>query len=205
MRRYLFEDLWYAATIRGRLLPPLGIGQTDARLANTQDFIGINYYARYQVTFSSNPKHFFGTEGYTLGQPMSDSTSRGPYSQFDPDGLRVICQRLQAYGKPLYITEHGLPDQNDAQRPRWIVAQLAAIHRAIQAGCDIRGYFHWTLVDNFEWDDGWTMHFGLIGMDPTTQIRTPRPSAALYGEIARSNQLSSELLARYDVGSSGEK
>lgn len=205
LRRYLFEDLWFTATIQGRLLPPLGMGQVDSILANTLDFIGINYYARYQVTFSPNPAHIFGIDGYTLGHELSDSTSRGPYSQFDPEGLRVICHHVQRYGKPIYITEHGLPDQNDHQRPRWIVAQLAELHRAIAEGCDIRGYFHWTLVDNFEWNDGWTMHFGLIAMDPITQVRTPRPSAALYGEIARANALSDNLLTRYGIGKSGEK
>jgi beta-glucosidase len=205
LRRYLFEDLWFEALVHGRLLPPLGIGQQDAQLANTLDFIGINYYARYQVTFSPNPAHLFGVDGYTFGRELSDSSRRGPYSQFDPDGLGVICRHLQRYGKPIYITEHGLPDQDDDQRPYWIIAQLIELHRLFQEGCDIRGYFHWTLVDNFEWDDGWTMHFGLIGMDVTTQIRTPRPSAALYGQIARTNQLSADLMARYGVGSSGEK
>jgi beta-glucosidase len=210
LRRHLFEDLWFQATVYGHLLPPLGRGQFDAALANTLDFIGINYYARYQVTFSPNPAALFGRDGYTLGRPFSDSTSRGPYSQFDPDGLAIICQRLQRYGKPLYITEHGLPDQDDDQRPLWIVAQLAELHRAMQAGCNIRGYFHWTLVDNFEWNDGWTMHFGLISMDVETQTRTPRPSASIYGEIARTNQLSAELLRHYGLehyitGSNGEK
>jgi beta-glucosidase len=205
LRRYLFEDLWFSATLHGRLLPPVGFGQVDPYLANTLDFIGVNYYARYQVTFSPNPAHFFGNEGYTLGRELSDNSSRGPYSQFDPDGLGVICRRLQRYGKPIYITEHGLPDQDDDQRPRWLVAQLAELHRMIQEGYDIRGYFHWTLVDNFEWNDGWTMHFGLIDMDPITQIRTPRPSAALYGQIARTNALPDDLLARYGTGSNGEK
>jgi beta-glucosidase len=65
-------------------------------------------------------------------------------------------------------------------------------------------------VDNFEWDDGWTMHFGLIGMDMATQVRRPRPSAALYGEIARGNQVTEEMLSKYmetgyEEGSKGEK
>jgi beta-glucosidase len=203
-RRYLFEELWFAATLNGRLFSPLGIGQVDPTLANTLDFIGINYYCRYQVTFSLNPKQFFGKEGYTLGRELSDASSRGPYSQFDPDGLELICHRMQKYGKPIYITENGLPDYNDDQRPRWLLAHLNAIYQAIQNGCDIRGYFHWTLIDNFEWDDGWTMYFGLIGMDHTTQIRTPRPSAALYGQIARTNQLPIDLLTRYGITNSGE-
>jgi beta-glucosidase len=205
LRRYLFEDLWFVATLDGRLLPPLGIGQVDSQLANILDFIGVNYYARYQVTFTPNPARLFGCEGYTLGRELSDSSSRGPYSQFDPDGLGIICRRLQPYGKPIYITEHGLPDQDDDQRPRWLLAQLAELHRLIKEGSDIRGYFHWTLVDNFEWNDGWTMHFGLIDMDPITQTRTPRHSAALYSQIARANALPDDLLARYGMGSSGEK
>ena len=151
-----------------------------------------------------HPTRFFGKEGYTLGRELSDASSRGPYSQFDPDGLELICRRVQGYGKPIYITENGLPDADDDQRPRWLLAHLAAVQRAINAGCDIRGYFHWTFLDNFEWNDGWTMHFGLIGMDPTTQIRSPRPSAALYGQVSRANQLPSELLERYGITSSGE-
>jgi beta-glucosidase len=210
LRRYLFEELWFEATINGRLLPPLGVGQKITNLANTLDYIGVNYYARYQVSFSPNPLRFFGKEGYTLGRELSDSTTRGPYSQLDPEGLTLICQRMQVYGIPIYITEHGLPDKADKMRPRWIVTQLAELHRAIQAGCDIRGYFHWTLVDNFEWDDGWTMHFGLFGMDVETQLRTPRPSAELYGQIARTNQLSAQLLTSYSQlpqveGNMGEK
>lgn len=205
IRRYLFEDLWFEATVNGRILPPLGIGQHDPHLANTLDFIGINYYARYQVTFTPNPKRIFGIEGYTLGNALSDNTPRGPYSQFDPQGLSIICRSLQRYGKPLYITEHGLPDRTDHQRPTWIVAQLQEIHRCIQQGIDIRGYFHWTLLDNFEWNDGWTMHFGLIGMDVETQIRTPRPSAKLYSQIVRANALSDDMLTTYACGSNGEK
>lgn len=197
LRRYLFEDLWFAATLDGKLLPPLGTGQSAGHLAGTLDFLGINYYARYQVTFTPDPRQLFGIDGYTLGRELSDPTPRGPYSQFDPEGIIPICRRFAHYNKPIYITEHGLPDRDDDQRPRWLVAQLAVLHALCQAGVDLRGYFHWSFLDNFEWSDGWTMHFGLVSMDPTTQVRVLRPSAHLYGEIARANGLTATQLAAY--------
>lgn len=61
----------------------------------------------------------------------------------------------------------------------------------------MKGYFHWSLVDNFEWAEGWTLRFGLIEVDPETQARRPRRSADLYAEICRANALSSETIARY--------
>jgi beta-glucosidase len=205
LRRHLFEDLWFAATLQGKLLPPLGLGTSAPHLADTLDFIGINYYARYQVTFTPNPRAIFGREGYTLGSELADSSQHGPSSQFDPAGLAVICRRTAHFGKPLYITEHGVADQRDRLRPRWLVAHLALLHALLQEGLDIRGYFHWSLVDNFEWTDGWTMHFGLIALNQLTQQRTLRPSAHLYGEIARAGGLTQAQLARYSIGSSGER
>ena len=65
------------------------------------------------------------------------------------------------------------------------------MHGLIGRGFDVRGYYHWTLVDNFEWDSGWDLRFGLFELDPVTQERTPRPSAELYGSIARANGLPS--------------
>jgi beta-glucosidase len=63
------------------------------------------------------------------------------------------------------------------------------MHRAIQAGAPVKGAYFWSLVDNFEWAAGWAARFGLIALDPATQQRTPRPSAAVYAAIARANGL----------------
>ncbi|RLT33891.1 MAG: glycoside hydrolase family 1 protein, partial [Chloroflexi bacterium] len=93
--------------------------------------------------------------------------------------------------------ENGLPDRNDDQRPRWLVAHLAALQRAIASGCDVRGYFHWTLVDNFEWAEGWGLRFGLFALNPATQERAPRPSAGVYAAIAKANAIPQALLAQY--------
>jgi beta-glucosidase len=71
------------------------------------------------------------------------------------------------------------------------------LHKLIEEGHPIRGYFHWTLTDNFEWTEGWRLRFGLIELNPATQERAVRPSGRLYGEIARSNGLAAELADAY--------
>jgi beta-glucosidase len=98
---------------------------------------------------------------------------------------------------PIYITENGLPDRDDDQRPRWLLAHLDAVHQAIRAGSDVRGYYHWTFTDNFEWSEGWGLRFGLVDLDPRTQARAVRPSGYMLAEIARANAITPELVRRY--------
>jgi beta-glucosidase len=197
IKRHVVEQLWLRATIDGKVRAPLGNGRYDPSLANTLDFIGVNYYSSTAVRFTPNPLPLFGYESIGVGSELSDSGRNGPYSAYQPRALYHLCLELSTIPKPIYITENGLPDADDDQRPRWLLAHLFQIYRAIRAGCDIRGYFHWTLVDNFEWTDGWGLRFGLFALDPQTQVRTPRPSAHLYGEIARHNALSRALVTQY--------
>ena len=88
---------------------------------------------------------------------------------------------------PIYITENGLADAEDKQREWFIRETLMSIHRAIVDGVDVRGYLHWSLMDNFEWDKGFWPRFGLIAIDYSTQTRTPRSSALIYKNICRDN------------------
>lgn len=199
LRTYLYEDLWFAATVHGRLLPPLGQGHRQAHLAGTLDFIGINYYARRYVHFTPNPLRIFAHEENPPDGELADAGSHGPPTRLDPAGLLESIRYVRQFNQPIYITEHGLPDAADSRRPRWLLAHLLALHRALAEGADVRGYFHWTLVDNFEWNDGWSLRFGLIALDPATQTRTPRPSAQLYATIARANALPARLLHDYAV------
>jgi len=74
-------------------------------------------------------------------------------------------------------------------RPAYLLTHVASVQRAIQSGVPVRGYFHWTSFDNFEWAEGYGAKFGLIACDPQTQERRPRPSAQLYAEICRTNAL----------------
>jgi beta-glucosidase/6-phospho-beta-glucosidase/beta-galactosidase len=77
------------------------------------------------------------------------------------------------------------------------VNALRELHGALAEGHDVRGYFHWTLTDNFEWTQGWRLRFGLVELDPATQQRSLRPSATLYSNIVRANAVPRELLTRY--------
>ena len=115
-----------------------------------------------------------------------------------PYGLyRLIENAVQKYKKPIYITENGLPDAADKLRPAFILDHLRQIWHAISWCYPVMGYYHWSLIDNFEWDRGWTQRFGLIELDHETQERRWRPSAHLYQEICQSRSLSHEMAATY--------
>jgi beta-glucosidase len=101
------------------------------------------------------------------------------------------------YNIPMIVTENGFDDAEDRVRPRYIVEHIHQMWRAVNFNWPIKGYFHWTLVDNFEWERGWTQRFGLWELDVATQIRRKRPSADLYAEICKENGISDEMVARY--------
>ena len=168
----------------GRLCP----GIDD--VADTYDFVGFNHYGWMNVRFEpKNAKVGFIDLKTPAGMREGDRGSTSGYGGFDPRALALIAQELASMGKPIYVMEHGVPDRADRLRP-WLLARAAAaLHGAIKGGLDVRGYFHWTLVDNFEWAEGWGLRFGLVELDPRTQARTPRKSAALYSAIARANAL----------------
>jgi beta-glucosidase len=98
---------------------------------------------------------------------------------------------------PILITENGIEDSNDQIRPRYLAQHIHQMWRTVNFNWPVKGYFHWTLVDNFEWERGWTQRFGLWGLDFETQKRTKRPSADLYADICKENGLSSEMVQKY--------
>jgi beta-glucosidase/6-phospho-beta-glucosidase/beta-galactosidase len=106
-----------------------------------------------------------------------------------PEGLYRTLRSLGGEQLPIYVTENGIADGRDASRPEYLLTHVSAMLRAIRAGSPVRGYFHWTCFDNFEWAEGYSAKFGLIACDPVTQERRPRPSAGLYAQICRSNAL----------------
>jgi beta-glucosidase len=105
--------------------------------------------------------------------------------------MRSVLNSLRRYGKPVYITENGLATGDDAWRERYLTEILANVHASIEDGVDVRGYFHWTNLDNFEWARGYSAHFGLIAVDRQTLERTVKPSGRLYARIATANALPS--------------
>ncbi|MBI2247550.1 MAG: glycoside hydrolase family 1 protein [Armatimonadetes bacterium] len=162
--------------------------------AGTMDFVGVNYYTRDLVAFDLHrPKHLFGRNFTAPGAPISD----GEYGEIYPEGLYRVLQMAAEYRKPIFITENGLPDEDDDRRSDFIVSHLRQVWRAIHEGIPVRGYYHWSLVDNFEWAAGWSLKFGLIEVDPATQTRTPRPSASVYAEICGGGTVSFARLERF--------
>lgn len=164
----------------------------------TCDYVGFNVYYRDLVRFDSRDRAgFFARREVAPGAQRSDQPAEGSWGEVYPQGILRVARRLKSLGKPIYVTEHGLADREDLLRP-WLLASAArAVHDALAEGIDLRGYFHWSLVDNFEWAEGWATRFGLIGLDPQTQERSPRPSATLYSQIARANALTPAMLAGY--------
>ena len=195
---YLLQDIGLRAVTQGRLpfpiaAPPASVGA----LLNSTDFWGVNYYMRFRIGMSRVAGRWRLVLGPTPGAEVSDSCNGHPYGEVYPAGLYQVLMDVARLGKPIYVTENGLPDADDDQRPRFLLRHLAEIQRAIAAGADVRGYYFWTLTDNFEWSAGWTWRFGLIGLDEKTQTRTPRPSARLYEQIIRANAITPGMVQEY--------
>ncbi|GAC1470773.1 MAG: glycoside hydrolase family 1 protein [Candidatus Dormibacteraceae bacterium] len=164
---------------------PVAPAQLRKVVEATSDFIGIAHYWGQSVAFDPRlAREQFIRRTNVTGVPVTDmgwST--------DPSWMRQVLNELKSLGKPVYITENGLASNDDEWRQRYLGEVLTNVHLAIQDGVDVRGYFHWTNMDNFEWARGYKMHFGLIGVDRKTLERTIKPSGRLYARIAKANAI----------------
>jgi len=177
------------------------------RAEAARDYHGVNYYTREMVRFDpALPAELFGRRFVRPGATRNDPGLDNNFGEIYPKGiyriLKMVYRRTRG-NKPLYITENGFSDAADNRRPRAILEHLAMVHRAIREGIPVRGYLHWSLVDNFEWNNGWGVRFGLIEVDQQTQRRIPRPSASMYGEICRANAITESLVDRYAPEAAG--
>jgi len=146
------------------------------KIKNHLDFIGLNYYSHKKVKFpwlARNDNKVVSDMGWEIY----------------PEGIYHAAKELKDYQKPIYITENGLADAKDEKRKDSIKEHLFWVHKAIGEGLDVRGYLHWSLIDNFEWDKGFWPRFGLVEMDYKTMERKPRPSAFYYANICKENAL----------------
>jgi beta-glucosidase len=160
----------------------------------TQDFIGVNYYTRERVAFDLlKPGALFSRRSLRPGALLSD----GGMIANEPEGMFEAVKWAQGFGLPILITENGVDDAEDRMRPQYLAQHLHQLWRAVNYNWPVKGYFHWSLVDNFEWERGWTQRFGLWGLDVETQKRIRRPSVDLYAEICKENGLSSEMVQKY--------
>jgi len=149
---------------------------------NHQDFLGINYYFHDRVRL--DPFSFPPIKVQNENKSVTDLGW-----EIYPEGLYNILCNLKKYNLPIYITENGLADKKDKKRSKFIKQHLQSIHRAIENGVDVKGYLHWSLIDNFEWTEGYGPRFGLVEMNYKTMKTKIRPSAVDYTEICKENQL----------------
>lgn len=162
--------------------------------AGTQDFLGINYYTCDLVKFDlTAEKDMFGRRSTPPGAEMSETG----FIASVPKGIFRALHWGKQFGVPMIVTENGVEDSDDHMRPQYLVEHLEQVWRAANYNYRVEGYFHWSLVDNFEWERGWTQRFGLWGLDRDTQARIRRPSVDLYAAICKENGLSREMVERW--------
>jgi beta-glucosidase len=189
----LFNDL-FPRTLKDGVFNAIAARERIPEAVGTQDFVGLNYYCNETVRFNPFiPKEMFVHRYYPKGSELSETG----FIANQPAGMIECVQWAEQFGVPLIITENGIEDSQDILRPKYILEHLHALWRVINNNAPVLGYFHWSLVDNFEWERGWTQRFGLWGLNLETQARIRRPSVDLYAEICQSNAISSETVERF--------
>ncbi len=183
---------------------PKGFEEEAAGIKGRLDFIGVNYYQRTRYRHSA-------LTPFTRAKEHRDpSAARSAMWEIYPQGLYRFLLRLRdEYGNPpCMITENGYPlpesggrdARDDTERIAYLADHIAMVGKAIEQGVDCRGYFHWTLMDNFEWAYGNSMRFGLLRTDFATQERQWRKSAYMYQDLIRNNALTVESVPDTEAG-----
>ncbi|MDW8282883.1 MAG: glycoside hydrolase family 1 protein [Myxococcales bacterium] len=171
-------------------------------LKGTQDYLGINYYGRFYVKTSILHPLRFEILMHDPDDPSEPRSDLG-WAEYPRGLLEVLAEAQRRYQLPLYVLENGVADaaDDDRRRQRYLVAHLRELWLARQRGIDVRGYFHWSLIDNFEWAEGFGPRFGLIRVDYQDGFRrVPRPSADLYRRIIRTG-ITHEMLQAVGLAS----
>lgn len=150
-------------------------------LKGSIDYVGLNYYTRDHVRADLSDPSL--SKQYT----PSDVPQNDLGWEIYPEGLYLFIKRYAPLGLPIIITENGIPDRSGQVRPHFIRQHFYALQKAVQEGANVRGYFHWSLIDNYEWDEGYSAKFGLYRVDlpgpPFTRV--PTDAVSTYQDIAR--------------------
>ncbi len=173
-------------------------GEMKSYIEQRLDWLGVNYYTRSVMTgrksilarlFAGIPVIPEMQKNYGfLCEPSSPSADKMPTSDFGweiyPEGLIDALKAMKRYERPLYITENGIADAKDASRPKFISDHIDVLDRASnEEKINIKGYFHWSITDNYEWAKGFSMKFGLYSVDLDTKKRIERKSTKTYKRI----------------------
>ncbi|MBI9102093.1 MAG: glycoside hydrolase family 1 protein [Spirochaetales bacterium] len=195
---YAFHGMFNKSMMTGKL--PLILGGGRVKNLHSRgyfsDYIGINYYSRHIIKWSWNPAVLFGSvnvEENLTGEQQNDLGW-----ELYPPGLYKVSRKLfYQYKLPVFITENGIPDAEDRKRGKYIIEHLAELKKLIDNGIDVQRYYHWSLLDNMEWDDGYGPRFGLIGINYENQERIIRRSAELYAAICRNREVSQDMIEEF--------
>lgn len=191
LQSYLFNEAFWEATATGKIsfnlpgLEPVVIPYSKD-LEGSMDFIGINYYTRYMVTAAGGQETLPNVPVSELGWEI--------YPEGLLQVLRLGNKHAQRLRVPIIITENGTADHEDHIRQAFLVQHVYQIWKAIQEGIPVAGYLHWSLIDNFEWADGYEPKFGLMDKD-----RKWRDSAKLYRKMIHQNGLSEKQRQKYTL------
>lgn len=191
--QYILHDLFMDGVALGRVDEDWQKGPgadipVRADLANRLDFVGVNYYFRFSAQ-SAIPLPF-----------LSWHLDFNPMAPLEPKpmGIKPVILRVAArYGKPIYVTETGTLQDDQAAGAAWVAQTIGAVRSAMSEGADVRGYYAWTLMDNYEWNQGTHTKMGFYGVDPGTKERTIRESGQVFARIAREKRVAPELQQRY--------
>ncbi len=175
---WAFYDAVQSGVIRLHLPGFPSLEDPMAALLGSADYVGVNYYRRNLVRFTTR-----------LPGRVALHQGRGPLSdagvEIYPEGLlQVVRSVWRRYRLPIVITENGVADAGGERRAAYLRSHAHAVARALAEGIPVQGYFHWSLLDNFEWADGYSLRFGLYRVDFDTQERIPGPAVAEFRRLA---------------------
>ena len=184
---------WEESVLTGRVAWPYGFGGTIPGLKGSLDWVGVNYYMRVSVRLGLDA--LANVQSGQFANPEGVETTQMGWQVY-PEGFYHALKEAQArFGKPIYVTENGCAADDDAQRRRYLVRHWEQMHRAIEDGCDVRGYMLWSYCDNFEWREGFEKQFGIVAVDPRDPAltRRPRESAEVFRRVIAANGITPEL------------
>lgn len=187
---YITNEYFFHAIRTGEIIFPFTDGELCPELKGTSDFWSVNWYTRDLVDAR-------------LGKPIADKYNHTElklikkkiyFDEFFAEGMLDVLTRLS--DKPVYITENGCCADDDKFRIVYIAQVLSAVRDAINSGVDVRGYYYWSLIDNYEWGS-FVPRFGLVDCNFETFERTPKESAYFYRDVIRNNGVSQEIIRKY--------
>jgi beta-glucosidase len=183
--------MWVEALRTGRVTGLEVPDEEIVGLRGADDFVGIQYYTCLVVGKGAEGAATARLPDQRPPREVPPEARDGRRTQmgwtWHPEGLGHVIDEVATSGLPIYITENGIATDDDDERIEFVRLHLEQVHAAIARGRDVRGYFYWSLLDNFEWNEGYRPTFGLIAVDRASMERTAKPSLAWYGSVARAN------------------